>query len=158
MEITAQHAEREGVRAGECVEERLFLSRIALQGCHVAGGHLQRPVLVEAHLADATAPGLHETAVAAGEAAHRAVGPPLDQLAFAHPPVQRLRQRRRPTVGRVVPQEGGDTAMRHALPALSSIYSPPRGEAAHRSEPAASAEGSTAAGRARGDNPPTLLT
>src|SRR5207244_2882423 len=53
MEITAEHAEREGVRAGERVEERLFLSRIALQGRHVAGRHLQRPVLVEAHLADA---------------------------------------------------------------------------------------------------------
>src|SRR2546422_795003 len=137
MEITAQHAERQGVRAGERVEERLFLSGIALQGGHVAGRHLQRPILVEAHLAEAPAPGLHETAVAAGEAAHRAVGPPLDQLAFAHPPVQRLRQRRRPTVGRVVPQEGGDTAVRHVPPALSSIYSPSRGEAGQRIEPGA---------------------
>src|SRR2546427_6593572 len=43
----------------------------------------------------------------------------------------------RPTVRRVVPQEGGDTAVRHVPPALSSIYSPSRGEAGQRIEPGA---------------------
>ena len=73
MEVAPQHAEGERVRPGQCVEEGLFLGRIALQRGHVPSRHVENAVLIEAYLADAAATGLYETAMSAGEAAHRSV-------------------------------------------------------------------------------------
>ena len=74
VEIAAQHAEGQRVGAGQHVEEGLFLDRVALQAGHVAPGHAQLAVLVEAHLADAAPPGADQAAVPAGQAAHRPSG------------------------------------------------------------------------------------
>jgi hypothetical protein len=99
MEVAAQHSERERVAARETVEERLFLGGVGLQRRDVAGRSQQRPFLIEAHLADAAAPRLHEAAMPAGEAAHRAVREALDQLGFANPRIQDLGERGRAAVG-----------------------------------------------------------
>ena len=66
-------------RAGQDVEERLFLDRIAGQHADVSVRDEQRAVVVEAHPADAVAAGLDDAAVPAGEALDRAVGLALDQ-------------------------------------------------------------------------------
>jgi hypothetical protein len=79
MEITAEHAERQGVAPGQDVEERLFLDRVAGEGTDVPVGDEQRAVVVEADAADAVAAGLDEAAVAAGEALDVAVLAPLDE-------------------------------------------------------------------------------
>ena len=70
--VAAEHAEGEGARAGEGVEERLLLHRVQLQGADVTEGDTQRPRLVEADAADAVATGRDQAAMPAGEAADAA--------------------------------------------------------------------------------------
>src|SRR2546421_944726 len=151
VEVAPQHPEGERVRAREGVEERLLLGGIALQGGDVSGGRVQGAVLVEAHLADAAAPRFDETAVPAGEAANRAapVRQPLDQLALAHPGVERLRERGDPSVGRSVHEN---------LPCLPfiNIARSARAQPPTRSEPGASWYRSRAVAISRADSSRTL--
>ena len=79
MVIAAEHAEGEGVAAGEDVEEGLLFDRVAGERADVAVGDEERAVVVEAHAADAVAAGLDEAAVPAGEALDVAVVVSLDQ-------------------------------------------------------------------------------
>src|SRR5919201_2820615 len=53
VQITSEHPERHRVSPRKCVEERLLLDGIALQGPDVAARHHQRATLVVADLADA---------------------------------------------------------------------------------------------------------
>ena len=69
MIIAAEHAEGEGVGAGEDVEERFFLDGVAGEDADVAEGDEEGAVVVEANAADAVAAGLDQAAMAAGEAA-----------------------------------------------------------------------------------------
>jgi hypothetical protein len=82
VEIAAQHAEGERVGAGQDVEIRLLLHRIALQGGDVAAGDPEGALVVEADAADAAPPLTDEAAVAAGDAAYGAVGEGLSQEPF----------------------------------------------------------------------------
>src|SRR5439155_14889081 len=63
MKVASQHAECQRVGAGQGMEERLLLCRIALQRRDIAGGDVERAVLVEADLADPSASRLDEAAV-----------------------------------------------------------------------------------------------
>jgi len=74
------------------VEERFLLGRVALERRHVPGRRVQRPFLIEAHLADAAPVRLHETAMAAREAPDRPALQLFDQLGFPHARIQGLRQ------------------------------------------------------------------
>src|SRR5213076_1136430 len=162
VEIASQHTEGECVGAGEGVEERLLLGRIALQGGDVAGGDVQRPVLVEADLADPPAPGLDEATVPAREAAHRVVGKPLDQLPLADPGVQRLGEGRRPAVpgeGSFVGEERDDAALRHGIRRLRpflNIARRPRAQPPTRSGPGARSWRSAVVRTSRGESSRTL--
>jgi len=60
--IATEHPERQGVRAGQDVEERFLFDRIAGQCANVAVGTRKRAVVVEAHAADAVAAGLDDAA------------------------------------------------------------------------------------------------
>jgi hypothetical protein len=51
--VATQHAERQGLPAGQYMKERLLLDGVTLETGHVAPWHLQCPGLVEADLADA---------------------------------------------------------------------------------------------------------
>ena len=79
VEIATEHAERQRVGAGQDVEERLLLDRVAGEGADVAVGDEERAVVVEPDAADAVAAGLDEAAVAAGEALDVAVVAVLDR-------------------------------------------------------------------------------
>ena len=70
MEIAPHHPEGQRVGAGIDMEERLLLDRIALHAGDVAERDAQLAVLVEAHAANAVAPGADQAAVAAGDAAN----------------------------------------------------------------------------------------
>src|SRR6185503_13587084 len=83
--IASEHPERERLRAREGVEEGLLLDGVELQPAHVAVGHHQRTPPVEA--------GRDEAAVAAGEAAHAALGQLLVELAFARVAGEQLAER-----------------------------------------------------------------
>ena len=81
--VAPEHPEGEGAGAGQGVEERLLLHGIHVHRAHVAERHLQGAAFVEAHPADAVAPGRDQAAVAAGEAPHTAFGQLLVQLPLA---------------------------------------------------------------------------
>ena len=91
MEVAPEHAEREGVGAGEAVEKRLLFRGIALEGGDIPRGNVERAVTVEAHLADAPPTRLHEAAVPAGDAPHRPAFQGLDQPPFPDAGVEHLR-------------------------------------------------------------------
>jgi hypothetical protein len=88
VEVAAQHAEGQRVRAGQHVEERLLLHRIALDACGVAVGHAEPAALVEADLTDSSPALADQAAVAAGDAAHRPVRERLDEAPLARPGVE----------------------------------------------------------------------
>src|SRR3989304_5156134 len=81
--VAAQHAEGERPRAGEHVEERLLLRRVALERADVPVRDHERAAAVEPHLADAALAIEHEAAMAAGVAADLASGKPLVELTLA---------------------------------------------------------------------------
>ena len=73
MQVTTEHAEREGVGAGKRVEEGLLLDRVALQRPHVAARDHEGAAAVVANLADAPKPLLDQAAVGARVAANLVV-------------------------------------------------------------------------------------
>jgi hypothetical protein len=93
VEVAAQHPERQRVAAGEAVKERFLFRRVALEGGDVARRGEERPFLIEPHFADAAPAGLHEAAVPAGEATHRAPIELFDELRFLDTRIEDLRQR-----------------------------------------------------------------
>ncbi len=82
MKIASEHPEGERFGAGQEMEEGFLLGGVALEGAHVAPGHAQDAVLVEADFADAAFAGADQATVAAGITAHRAVGEPFVELPF----------------------------------------------------------------------------
>src|SRR2546428_3392256 len=70
VQVATEHAEREGIRAGEGVKEGLLLDRVALERPHVAARDHQRAPAVVANLADAPKPLLDQAAVRARVAAN----------------------------------------------------------------------------------------
>src|ERR1019366_6454488 len=70
MQIAAQHAEAQGTRAGQSVEERFLFDGIAEHRIDVPPGCIKRAAVVEAHLANARETRWNGAAVAAGEALH----------------------------------------------------------------------------------------
>ena len=93
--VAPEHAEGQRARAGQRVEERLLLHGIDLQRADVAEGDLERARLVEAHAADAVAAGRDQAAMAAGEAAHAALGQLFVQLPLAGLPGEEVDERGR---------------------------------------------------------------
>src|SRR3989304_751124 len=78
--VAAQHAEGERPRAGEHVEERLLLRRVALERADVPVRDHECAAAVEPHLADAALAIEHEATMAAGVAADLASGKPLVEV------------------------------------------------------------------------------
>src|SRR5262245_58637858 len=74
VKIATEHAEGQGIRAGQDVEEGLFLNRIARDASHVAMRDQQRPIVIEADSTDPIATGLNEAAMPASKALDRPVG------------------------------------------------------------------------------------
>ena len=66
MQIAAEHSERQSVGAGQDVEERFFLSRIAREGRYVICRDTKMSAFVEAHLADTAFAELDQAAMTAG--------------------------------------------------------------------------------------------
>ena len=65
MQIAAEHAERQGVGAGNDMEEWLLLSRIAGECSNVICGHTQVTTFVEPDLADPAFAIVNEAAMTA---------------------------------------------------------------------------------------------
>ena len=83
MEIATEHAEAECHGSREDVEEGLLLDGVALHGLHVAPGHVELAVAIEADLADSGLAFGYGTAVAAGIAAYAMAVDGLPQVALA---------------------------------------------------------------------------
>ncbi len=80
VEVTPQHAEGEGITAGQHVEERLLFDRVSLQTSHITPGDTQLASLVEAHLADTAPPITDQAAVGARHTAHGVIWQRFRQL------------------------------------------------------------------------------
>ena len=92
VKIATEHAEGEGFRTREGVEERLLFHGVELERPHVAVGDAQGAGVVEADAADTVVARRDEAAVAAGEAAHAILGQLLVEDAFPGVTGQELAQ------------------------------------------------------------------
>jgi len=79
MQITAKHAERQRVRAGQDVKKGFFSVGSHAKSRDVIHGHAQMPVFIETNFADTALTILDQATVAARETAQRAVRKMLGQ-------------------------------------------------------------------------------
>ena len=83
MQVAAQHAETEGARPRQNVEEGLLFYGVAMRRVDVAVGCVELSSAIEAHLADARETRRNGAPVAAGEALHPAAIERLVEFRFA---------------------------------------------------------------------------
>jgi len=92
--IAAEHAEGQGFRAGQQVEEGLLLGRVELEGTDVAPGGIEGSALVEPDLTDSAEAVQDNAPVAAGRAPDFVIGQPLVEESRPGPPVEDVGQGR----------------------------------------------------------------